>query len=101
MSAMTSQISGLCEGNSPVTGEFPAKRARNVENVSIWWRHHDLNSRNLQDTFNLVLFHGVYENWALCGNSELMLWTFLHGSNVFLFLPKFTLLRDLASQSVK
>ena len=26
---------------SPVTGEFPAPRASNAENVSIWWRHHD------------------------------------------------------------
>ena len=26
--------------NSPVSGEFPAQRARNAENVSIWWRHH-------------------------------------------------------------
>ena len=34
-------ITGLCEGNSPVTGEFPAQRASNAENVSIWWRHHD------------------------------------------------------------
>ena len=32
-------ITGLCEGNSPVTGEFPSQRASNVENVSIWWRH--------------------------------------------------------------
>ena len=31
---------GICTGNSPVTGEFPAQRARNTENVSIWWRHH-------------------------------------------------------------
>ena len=22
------------------TGEFPAQMASNVENVSIWWRHH-------------------------------------------------------------
>ena len=29
-------------GNSPVTGEFPAQRASNAENVSIWWRHHAL-----------------------------------------------------------
>ena len=34
------QITGLCEGNSPVTGEFPAQRASNAENVSIWWCHH-------------------------------------------------------------
>ena len=30
----------LCEGNSPGTGEFPAQRASNAENVSIWGRHH-------------------------------------------------------------
>ena len=28
-------------GNSPVTGELPAQRASNAQNVSIWWRHHD------------------------------------------------------------
>ena len=32
---------GLCEANSPVTGEFPAERASNPQNVSIWWRHHE------------------------------------------------------------
>ena len=36
------RVTGLCEGNSPVTGEFPAQRASNAENVSIWWRHHVL-----------------------------------------------------------
>ena len=34
------RVTGLCEGNSPVPGEFPAQRASNAENVSIWWRHH-------------------------------------------------------------
>ena len=33
-------ITGLCEGTSPVTDEFPAQRASNTENVSIWWHHH-------------------------------------------------------------
>ena len=32
---------GLCAGNSPGTGEFPAQMASNAENVSIWWRHHE------------------------------------------------------------
>ena len=27
-------------GEESVTGEFPAQRASNAENVSIWWRHH-------------------------------------------------------------
>ena len=34
------RVTGLCAGNSPVTVEFPAQRARNADNVSIWWRHH-------------------------------------------------------------
>ena len=28
-------ITGLCAGNSPVTGEFPAQKASNTEYVSI------------------------------------------------------------------
>ena len=35
------RVTGLCAGNSPGTGEFPAQRASYAENVSIWWRHHD------------------------------------------------------------
>ena len=34
-------VTGLCEGNSPVTGEFAAQRASNAENVTIWWRHNE------------------------------------------------------------
>ena len=34
------RIIGLCAWNSPVTSGFPAQKASNVENVSIWWRHH-------------------------------------------------------------
>ena len=34
------RVTGLCARNSPVTGEFPAQKASNAENVSIWWRHH-------------------------------------------------------------
>ena len=33
------RVTGLCEGNSPVIGEFPAQRASYAQNVSIWWRH--------------------------------------------------------------
>ena len=36
------RVTGLCEGNSLGTGEFPAQKASNAENVSIWWRHHDI-----------------------------------------------------------
>ena len=34
------RVTGLCEGNSPGTGEFPAQMASNAENIPIWWRHH-------------------------------------------------------------
>ena len=34
------RVTGLCAGNSPWTGEFPAQMASNAENVSIGWRHH-------------------------------------------------------------
>ena len=34
------RVIGLCEGNTPVTGEFPSQRASNAEKVFIWWRHH-------------------------------------------------------------
>ena len=34
------RVTGLCVGNSPGTGEFPAQMASYAENVSIWWRHH-------------------------------------------------------------
>ena len=34
------KITGVCEGTLPVIDDFPAQRASNAENVSIWWRHH-------------------------------------------------------------
>ena len=34
------RVHGICEANSPVTGEFSARNASNTENGSIWWRHH-------------------------------------------------------------
>ena len=36
------RVTGLCVGNSPGTGEFPAQMTSNAENVSISWRHHAL-----------------------------------------------------------
>ena len=32
------RVPGLCAGNSTVTDGFPAPRASNAKNVSIWWR---------------------------------------------------------------
>ena len=36
------RVTGLCVGNSSVTGEFTAQMASNAENASIWWRHHGI-----------------------------------------------------------
>ena len=36
-----SMVLALCEGSSPVTGEFPSQRASDAEKASIWWRHHE------------------------------------------------------------
>ena len=33
------RVTSLCAGNSLATNEFPAQKASNAENVSIWWRH--------------------------------------------------------------
>ena len=43
-------------GNSPGTGEFPAQKASNAENVSIWWRHPELTISQKVDLYpNIVL----------------------------------------------
>ena len=38
--ASTRRVTGLCARNSSGTGKFSAQMASDVENVSIWWRHH-------------------------------------------------------------
>ena len=47
------RVTGLCAVNSLGTGEFPAQMTSNVENVSIWWRHHD-NYWNYRDIVQLL-----------------------------------------------
>ena len=41
------RVTGLCAGNSPGTGEFPAQMASKAENVSIWWCHHGRLKENI------------------------------------------------------
>ena len=79
---MTSKlrVTGLCARNSPVTGEFPAQRASNAENISIWWRHHDKSSNMwLQDSIQAfkrgghhhspIMAHGRFHNEAVTAHS--------------------------------
>ena len=49
------RVTGLCEGNSPVTGEFPAQMASNAENVSIRWRHHVTSTYHTCPCYNQVV----------------------------------------------
>ena len=62
------RVTGLCAGNSPGTGEFPAQMASNVENVSIWWRHHELKKILCWSEIKLIIFgaakHMDYEGHA-------------------------------------
>ena len=46
------RVTGLCAGNSPGTGEFPAQMASYAENISIWWRHHEGMDELLHHTEN-------------------------------------------------
>ena len=65
------RVTGLCVGNSPLTGEFPAQKASNVENVSIWWRHHEItvetNSQEIEvvDVFHLNIIYEVVDVFHL------------------------------------
>ena len=47
-------VTGLYAGNSPVTGEFPAQKASDAENASIWWRHHGLRVGGIQPSVRMV-----------------------------------------------
>ena len=62
------RVTGLCAGNSPGTGELPAQKASNAENVSIWWRHHvwlDCGCiHEQQDSFKRFKT-GVLTSWSL------------------------------------
>ena len=49
------RVTGLCAGNLPGTGEFPAQMASNAENVSIWWRHHGNIGRECLHSAALIL----------------------------------------------
>ena len=57
-------VTGLCVGNSPVTGEIPAQMASFAENVPIWWRHHG----------KYILFCAQYRQLYSCHSKKLGLW---------------------------
>ena len=55
------RVTGLCAGNSPGTGEFPAQMASYADNVSIWWRH--------QETVELpMIWDAMSLMWCHCNH---------------------------------
>ena len=60
------RVTGLCAGESPVTGEVPAQMVSNAENASIWWRHHisffvNRDYKREQTPLWMVSFDTLYE----------------------------------------
>ena len=65
------RVTGLCAGNSPGTGEFPAQMASNAENASIWWRHHVL---DLSMTSSGTWVHKVVQRGSTSVDEEEWRW---------------------------
>ena len=55
------RVTGLCRETPPVTGGF-SQRTNNVENVSIWWRHHS--NILVKNTKYIWSFHPIYLKWT-------------------------------------
>ena len=68
------RVAGLCAGNSSAAGEFPAQRASNAENVSIWWRHHVLTdplcSPSKLTCVRTLIDKLKWHQWSLDSNNE-------------------------------
>ena len=63
-------VTGLCAGNSPGTGDFPAQMASNAENVSIWWRHHVVENTKPRIIYGLGLGLNFLRYWHLQQHSR-------------------------------
>ena len=80
------RVTGLCVGNSG-NGEFPAQRASYAENVSIWWRHHDIrcNRRRADRTVFYIVVCRTLEHVSLYHKyklPDLCTHRYIHG-NIF------------------
>ena len=60
------RVTGLCEGNSPVTGEFPAQRASNVETISIWWHHQPFLKWGAETRISIMIGFTYTLKWESC-----------------------------------
>ena len=73
------RVTGLCVGNSPLTGEFPSQRATNAENVSIWWRHHGGLAHVWHKTCTIMIMRYIVGYQDLVFFLEKSLFTWLGG----------------------
>ena len=78
------RATGLCEGNSPGIGEFPAQKASKAGNVSIWWRHYECkwcsgphHDNAFRNTGNLGWYPPVIYEFPLRRTSNSEFWYFL------------------------
>ena len=74
------RITGICAGNSPVTGEIPAQRASNAKNVSIWWRHHGFRCGH---DISEVILNWYWDKWVSPKHNKIRhslhnVWDFLY-----------------------
>ena len=97
------RVTGLCTGNSPVTGEFPAQMASNAENVSIWWHHHALD-------VTMIIRHNSASRRTSSGSDIVACWwgrrfLFDSGSNTIITHLNVTgasfTVRDISKLSIK
>ena len=69
------RVTGLCVGNSPGAGEFPAQMASNAENVSISWRLHEKGT--------LIWTNAWYGSHVYGIKLKSLKWKFQENSGVF------------------
>ena len=71
------RVTGLCVGNSPRTGEFPAQMTSNAENVSIWWHHHDFAKNSWAHKQNFIKYietsNPIRSQFCTCHNNSTVL----------------------------
>ena len=66
------RVTGVCEGNSPVSSEFPAQRDSNAENISIWWRHHTTSHYKVKTEWGFYrLLHFHKTQWRIYASVNL------------------------------
>ena len=73
------RVTGLCAGNSPDTGEFPAQMASYAKNVSMWWRHHAYRQLllNLYEKLAVICKTPIYR-WRACSQWYLCIYPLTH-----------------------